>query len=268
MGTRLTILERNFDNRNDLIAYVKELAPWAEGNASQIPGGQRECKKRLTNLNAVKYGKTRNHGNGSVSMLSPYINHGVITLNEVRNHVVKDANDTKLIESFVRELGWRDFWSRFAENNQNLLWNDVEDYKTGYASDDYQEELPEDILAGDTGVACIDSFIADLLSTGYVHNHARMYLASYIVHFRQIKWQAGARWFLSHLLDGDVASNNFSWQWVASTFSNKPYIFNLENVDKYFSGIVDTTRSKNRVLDASYPTLHNRLFPNLEVQNG
>ena len=51
-------------------------------------------------------------------MLSPYINHGVITLNEVRNHVVKDANDTKLIESFVRELGWRDFWSRFAENNQ------------------------------------------------------------------------------------------------------------------------------------------------------
>ena len=82
---------------------------------------------------------------------------------------------------------------------KNLLWNDVEDYKTGYASDDYQEELPEDILAGDTGVACIDSFIADLLNTGYVHNHARMYLASYIVHFRQIKWQAGARWFLVHL---------------------------------------------------------------------
>ena len=138
----LSILKRHFDNRSDLINYVKELAPWAEGNASQILGGQRECRKRLTNLNAVKYGKTRNYGWGSVSKLSPYINHGVITLNEVRNHVVKDANDTKLIESFVRELGWRDFWSRFAENNQYLLWNDVEDYKTGFASDDYQEELP------------------------------------------------------------------------------------------------------------------------------
>ena len=45
MGTRLSILERHFDNRNDLIAYVKELAPWAEGNASEIRGGQRECKK-------------------------------------------------------------------------------------------------------------------------------------------------------------------------------------------------------------------------------
>ena len=268
MEALLSILKREFDNRNNLIAYVKELAPWAEGNASEIPGGKRECKKRLTSLNAVKYGKTRNYGNGSVSMLSPYINHGVITLNEVRNHVIQDNNDQKSIETFIRELGWRDFWSRFAENNKNLLWNDVEDYKTGYATDDYQKELPGDILVGDTGVACIDSFIKDLLNTGYVHNHARMYLASYIVHFRQVKWQAGARWFLSHLLDGDVASNNFSWPWIASTFSNKPYIFNLENVEKYFNGIVDTTGSRNRVLDASYPVLHNRLFPNLDVQNG
>ena len=122
MRTCLFILKRHFDNRSDLIAYVKELAPWAEGNASQILGGRRECRKRLTNLNAVKYGKTRNYGWGSGSKHSPYINHGVVTLNEVRNHVVKDANDTKLIESFVRELGWRDFWSRFAENNQNLLF--------------------------------------------------------------------------------------------------------------------------------------------------
>ena len=97
VGTLLSILKRHFDNRNDLIGYVKELAPWAEGNASKILGGQRECRKRLTNLNAVKYGKTRNYGGGSVSMLSPYINHGVITLNEVRNHVIKDTNNTKSI---------------------------------------------------------------------------------------------------------------------------------------------------------------------------
>ena len=63
-----------------------------------------------------------------------------------------------------------------------------------------------------------------------MHNHARMYLASYVVHFRRVRWQAGAEWFLTHLLDGNEASNNFSWQWVASTLSQKPYIFNLENV--------------------------------------
>ena len=134
--------------------------------------------------------------------------------------------------------------------------------------DNLADILPEDILEGDTGVACIDGFISELLKTGYVHNHARMYIASYIVHFRGIKWQVGARWFLSHLLDGDIASNNFSWQWIASTFSNKPYIFNLENVHKYFNGIVNTTPSKNSVLNASYQTLQKRLFPNLEIQDG
>jgi deoxyribodipyrimidine photo-lyase len=92
--------------------------------------------------------------------------------------------------------------------------------------------MPEDILNAKTGSSFIDACINDLVQTGYLHNHIRMYLASYVVHFRKTKWQAGAHWFLEHLLDGDEASNNFSWQWVASTFSNKPYIFNLENADE------------------------------------
>lgn len=90
-----------------------------------------------------------------------------------------------------------------------------------------------------------------------------MYLASYIVHFRRIKWQAGAKWFLEHLLDGDEASNNLSWQWVASTFSNKPYIFNLENIDKYFGNLIDTSAENNQILDTSYENLQAQLFPNL-----
>jgi deoxyribodipyrimidine photo-lyase len=92
-----------------------------------------------------------------------------------------------------------------------------------------------------------------------------MYLASYVVHFRRIKWQVGARWFLKHLLDGDLASNNFSWQWVASTFSNKPYIFNLENINKYFGKLVDTAPNLNKPINASYEELHKKLFPNLEI---
>ena len=90
-----------------------------------------------------------------------------------------------------------------------------------------------------------------------------MYLASYIVHFRHIKWQVGAKWFLEHLLDGDLASNNLSWQWVASTFSNKPYIFNLENVDKYFGRIIDTSPNKNELINHSYEVLQKKLFPNI-----
>ncbi|MGC8035725.1 FAD-binding domain-containing protein, partial [Salmonella enterica] len=64
-------------------------------------------------------------------------------------------------------------------------------------------------------------------------NHARMWLASYVVHLRKVHWRAGADWMVGHLLDGDLASNHLSWQWVAGTGSHKPYLFNAENVAKY-----------------------------------
>lgn len=172
-------------------------------------------------------------------------------------------SQSEQITKFIQELAWRDFWQRVAKNNPNWIWNDIEEYKTGYQSKDYADTLPDDIKNANTKVACIDNFINDLLTTGYIHNHARMYLASYIVHFRRIKWQAGAKWFLEHLLDGDEASNNLSWQWVASTFSNKPYIFNLENIDKYFGNLIDTSAENNQILDTSYENLQAQLFPNL-----
>jgi len=88
-------------------------------------------------------------------------------------------------------------------------------------------------------------------------------LASYIIHFRRVKWQAGAKFFMSHLLDGDISSNNFSWQWIASTFAGKPYIFNLENVHKYCHKSIDIIPEKNREIDGSYEEISSRLFPNL-----
>ena len=95
-----------------------------------------------------------------------------------------------------------------------------------------------------------------------------MYVASYVVHWRRVRWQAGARWFLQNLLDGDPASNNLSWQWVASTFSNKPYIFNLENVAKYTGHEVNTRFADNRMLGYSYEQLNELLFPNLASFSG
>ena len=256
-------LPTEFSNRDQLIAHVKTLAPWAEGAASPYIGGQQAATQRLQNIDPVAYGKTRNFGNGRVSLLSPYVHHGVLSLNHVRNFALSRLENPQDGVKFIQELGWRDFWQRVAAHIPHGLWEDLEPYKTGFDRDTYADTLPADILQASTGVACIDHFITTLLDTGYVHNHARMYLASYIVHFRHVTWQAGARWFLCHLLDGDEASNNLSWQWITSTFSNKPYIFNLENVAKYFGGLVDTTPENNRPLDASYENLTKRLFPNL-----
>ena len=103
--------------------------------------------------------------------------------------------------------------------------------------------------------------IAMLTTTGYLHNHLRMYLASYVVHWRRVKWQAGARFMLNHLIDADAASNNLSWQWIASTYSQKPYIFNLENMQKYCGNAINTQAQDNQALDASYEVLTARLFP-------
>jgi deoxyribodipyrimidine photo-lyase len=175
------------------------------------------------------------------------------------------SGDTAEITKFIQELAWRDFWQRVLALHPDWAWNDIEPYKTGFTASDYADPLPDDIEHGETGVTCIDTFIKELTSTGYIHNHARMYLASYVVHFRRVKWQTGARWFLAHLLDGDLASNNFSWQWVASTFSNKPYIFNLENVQKYFGTLVDTAPDSNKAISATYEELQTRLFPNLRA---
>ena len=260
-------LERNFQTRKELIEYVKIIAPWANGKASSIIGGNDEAKNKMQKIDPVNYGKTRNFADGKITKLSPYIHHGAVSLNEVRNcaltRCLEKYPEAKNIEKFIQELAWRDFWQRIAKRHPEWIWSDVEEYKTGHGTQDYSPIMPEDILNAKTGSSFIDACINDLVQTGYLHNHVRMYLASYVVHFRKIKWQAGAHWFLEHLLDGDEASNNFSWQWVASTFSNKPYIFNLENADKYFGKFFDTSSKNNIELDASYEELTKRLFPNI-----
>jgi deoxyribodipyrimidine photo-lyase len=273
-GARLNILinqesmeklTKNFTNRDDLVTYVKTLAPWSEGERSYIQGGRKKADIKLSNIDPVAYVGSRNFGDGKITRLSPYIHHGILSLNEVRNHALTKCEDSAEIIKFIQELAWRDFWQRVLALHPDWAWNDIEPYKTGFTANDYADSLPGDIASGETGVAALDAFIKELIHTGYIHNHARMYLASYVVHFRRVKWQVGARWFLRHLLDGDLASNNFSWQWVASTFSNKPYIFNLENIHKYFGNLVDTAPNSNKPIHASYEELHKKLFSHLEV---
>ena len=257
-------MKKTFQSRDELINHVSRIAPWAKGDASPIRGGLRAAMACLDRVDPVAYGQSRNHGDGAVSRLSPYIHHGILTLSQVRDHALDQVDEAQQAMRFIQELGWRDYWQRQAMLHPAWLWQDVEPYKTGFSATDYLVNLPRDIETGQTEVACINDLIHELLTQGYVHNHGRMYIASYVVHFRRVRWQAGARWFLEHLLDGDEASNNFSWQWVASTFSHRPYIFNLENVTRYFGRQINTNPEYNQVLDASYEELTRQLFPNRE----
>ena len=151
---------------------------------------------------------------------------------------------------FVFELGWRAYWHHVWAHLGNSIHQSIH---AGLLPDDaYQPEMPADVLEARTGIPAIDLAVRELYETGYVHNHARMWLASYLVHLRKVHWHAGAQWMLGHLLDGDLASNHLSWQWVASTGSSKPYLFNADNVAKYAPA---QWHSPGTAIDSSYEAL-------------
>jgi deoxyribodipyrimidine photo-lyase len=68
----------------------------------------------------------------------------------------------------------------------------------------------------------MDAIARELIATGYLHNHARMWWASYWIHVERLPWELGADWFLRHLLDADPASNTLSWRWVAGNDRAQP----------------------------------------------
>ncbi len=258
-------MRREFAGREDLIAYLREQFPHAAAVDDHVPemrGGRAAAEDALAHIDPAVYGKTRNHLDGAVTRLSAYIRHGVLTLAEVRDAALGKAGAAGA-EKLVSELGWRDYFQRVYAAIGEGVWRDREPYKTGLTSADYSDDLPADIREGRTGLACIDAFARDLIEMGWLHNHARMWLAAYVIHWRRVKWQAGARWFLQHLLDGDPASNNLSWQWVASTFSHKPYIFNRESLERFTAGRYCRAcpHYGGCAFEGNYETLERRLFP-------
>ena len=186
--------------------------------------------ERLAAVNPDAYARTRNALEGAVTRLSPYLTHGLLSLREVYT-AVNARHPLNAQHKFVFELGWRAYyrhvWSHLGEGIARSI-------HPGLLPDSaYQPEMPADVLQARTGIPAIDLAVRELYETGYVHNHARMWLASYLVHMRKVHWLAGAQWMLGYLLDGDMASNHLSWQWVAGTGSSKPYLFNADNVAKY-----------------------------------
>ncbi|BAY92132.1 deoxyribodipyrimidine photolyase-like protein [Microchaete diplosiphon NIES-3275] len=262
-------MRREFSHRDQLIAYLRQEFPKAterDDSISEIVGGRKAAEQALAKVEPVTYAKTRNFLTGAVTKLSPYIRYGVLSLREIRDYIQEQIQNPEDATKLINELGWRDYWQRLYEKLGNSIWQDQEAYKTGYTAKNYAPDLPKDIQTGSTGLVCIDTFSQNLRETGYLHNHARMWLAAYIVHWRRIRWQAGAKWFLQHLLDGDPASNNMSWQWVASTFSQKPYFFNRENLERYTNGVYcqKCPLYGHCDFEGSYEQLEQRLFPHGE----
>jgi deoxyribodipyrimidine photo-lyase len=208
-----------------------------------------EYEKALERVNAIdpiKYAKTRNFINGQITYLSPYISRGVISTKQVMEKIIEKQYPYPAIEKIIQELAWREFFQRVWQTKLEQIWDDLKQ--------DQQEvvhhQMITSIQKANTGIESIDFAINGLYEKSYMHNHSRMYLASIACNIGKAHWIESSRWMYYHLLDGDIASNNCSWQWVAGAFSSKKYYCNQENVNKY-----TFSKQQNTFLDKPYEQL-------------
>jgi deoxyribodipyrimidine photo-lyase len=203
-----------------------------------FPAGETEAQHRLEKFAAEKifaYADNRNRMDlDGTSVLSPYIRFGMLGMRQAVHTALQaraqaeHTEDKRGAETWLNELIWREFYiqilyhfphvSERAFNSAlvDIPWrNDVEEFGR------WKE--------GKTGYPVVDAAMRQLRETGWMHNRARMIVASFLVKDLLINWQWGERWFMENLLDGDPAANNGSWQWTAGTGTDAAPYFRIFN---------------------------------------
>ncbi|MEO1695213.1 MAG: FAD-binding domain-containing protein, partial [Pseudomonadota bacterium] len=191
-----------------------------------------------------RYASTRNADYGpedrsNVSVLSPYIRHRLVLEQEVLDAVLgRYALSTA--EKFVQEVFWRTYFKGWLERRPSV-WTAYRDdvaHWVGELDDSGQlRKRYERAVNGNTGIACFDAWAQELVETGYLHNHTRMWFASIWIFTLDLPWQLGADFFYRHLMDGDPASNTCSWRWVGGLHTKgKTYLARPDNIERYTDG--------------------------------
>ncbi len=190
------------------------------------------------------YSRQRNFDYGpelrdNVSLLSPYIRHRLVLEEDVLEAVLH-RHSLSAANKFVQEIFWRAYFKGALEQRPSI-WSD---YRAGVAAELARLETSRDLsdryeraTTGATGIDCFDAWAGELVRTGYLHNHARMWFASIWVYTLQLPWQLGADFFLRNLVDGDPASNTLSWRWVCGLHTRgKTYLARVSNITSYTAG--------------------------------
>ena len=169
------------------------------------------------------------------SALSAHLKYGEIhprtllaDLAAVRSAAGLSATPANAIDSFRRELCWREFYA-------DVLWHRPESARANLRPEfdrmrvDPPGERFEAWRRGRTGYPFVDAGMRQLLAEGWVHNRVRMVVASFLVKDLHVWWTHGARWFMERLRDGDLASNQHGWQWAAGTGTDAAPFFRVFN---------------------------------------
>ncbi|GAA4367634.1 deoxyribodipyrimidine photo-lyase [Nocardioides caricicola] len=198
---------------------VEPPLPRPPGVRWRTTAGEELARHRLREFCEEEYADARDRPDvEGTSRLSEHLRHGEIHPRTVLAHTSEPA--------FVTELIWREFYADVLWHRPESAWEDL--HPLGMPWDD-DEKLVEAWKQGRTGFPFVDAGMRQLLETGWMHNRLRMVTASFLVKDLHVRWQVGARHFLDHLNDGDIASNNHGWQWVAGTGTDAAPYFRIFN---------------------------------------
>jgi deoxyribodipyrimidine photo-lyase len=171
----------------------------------------------------------------AVSQLSPWLRYRLLNEQEVCAAVL-ERHSLAAAEKYVQEVLWRTYWKGWLEMRPGI-WE-----RFLVERDEQHERLRnvralEQAEAGRTGIEGFDDWARELVETGYLHNHARMWFASIWIFTLRLPWTLGADFFLRHLIDADAASNTLSWRWVAGLqTAGKTYLATADNIARYTGG--------------------------------
>ncbi len=228
--------------------------------------------KRLNDFiekNLFEYSKLRNFDFGpntrsNVSLLSPYISHGILHEKEIINNSLKKFPFIK-IEKFIQEILWRIYWKGWLELRPKVWLDYIEDL-TRLKKEYIENKNYLAAIEGKTKIECFNSWVNELKNHNYLHNHARMWFASIWIFTLGLPWQLGADFFMKYLLDGDCSSNTLSWRWVAGIQTKgKNYIATEWNIKKFTNdrfNNIELNENPSPIIDNRNYSIENNSFSN------
>lgn len=190
------------------------------------------------------YARTRNFDLGpmdrsNISCLSPWLRHRLVLEQEVISATLA-RHSPHTAEKFIQEVFWRAYFKGWLEQHPGI-WSsyrsELQRMLDLLPSDSQLSTRYQAAVEARTGIECFDAWSRELVGTGYLHNHCRMWFASIWIFTLKLPWQLGADFFYRHLLDGDPASNTLSWRWVGGLHTKgKTYLARPSNVSRFTNG--------------------------------
>jgi deoxyribodipyrimidine photo-lyase len=170
-------------------------------------------------------------GVSGTSQLSPALKWGTIHPRQLLADLDASGAGPKGHTVYSSELAWREFYADVLFHQPRTAWENLNSKMDAMPvdTDAAARRRFDRWAAGATGFGIVDAGMRQLAATGWMHNRVRMIVASFLVKDLHLPWQWGARWFMQHLIDGDLASNNHGWQWAAGTGTDAAPYFRVFN---------------------------------------